>query len=320
MIKFAVSRRLAVLLVVLGWLSIGAPRVAAETLSAADYYQRLTRIQLQLGEGGDRNQLAAELAAIEAVTAADGSAVPLATPHLVERLRDPETDLATLNALLAAEAAAAALAGAPPAADDPSAVLAGVLARPEFDYGPQPQNWRERLWRQLQAWWFELLDLLFGDLEPARGSGVLALILLLLLLGVLLYLWARGVRRSFVPPGRAAAANPFDELLTIAEAQALARSHAEQQHYREALRYLYLAALLTLDEHDLLRFDRSKTNREYLRALRPGARRAALEPVLQRAVDGFDRVWYGFEPIDADGYAQYSQTIDQLLTLPAEGR
>lgn len=104
-----------------------------------------------------------------------------------------------------------------------------------------------------------------------------------------------------------------DSLLALAEKQAQAGD------YRRAFRLVYLAALVALDTGGVLRFDRSKTNWEYLRALRAAGRGdiySALTPLTRE----FDQVWYGLGLADAGRYAQARAQYDALLAAgkPAE--
>ena len=55
---------------------------------------------------------------------------------------------------------------------------------------------------------------------------------------------------------------------------------------------------MTLDTSGVLRFDRSKTNWEYLRALR-AAGRADVYDAMTPLTREFDRIWYGFASADA---------------------
>ena len=79
--------------------------------------------------------------------------------------------------------------------------------------------------------------------------------------------------------------------------------------YRAAIRYLYLASLLLLDERGVIRFSPSLTNTEHLRQItdQPQAR-----GLLEHIVTIFDRVWYGFAPVDDDLYQHFQRLIDQL--------
>jgi hypothetical protein len=75
------------------------------------------------------------------------------------------------------------------------------------------------------------------------------------------------------------------------------------------VRYLYLSALLLLDERGLLRYDRSRTNLEYLRTVRDSP---DLVRPLRSVIEIFDRVWYGFEAIDPRTYQEYVERVDEL--------
>jgi hypothetical protein len=72
---------------------------------------------------------------------------------------------------------------------------------------------------------------------------------------------------------------------------------------------LYLSSLLVLDEQGLLRYDRSRTNREYLRSI---SSRPELAKPLRDVIDVFDRVWYGFEAVDEDTYKTYVEHVQEL--------
>jgi hypothetical protein len=79
--------------------------------------------------------------------------------------------------------------------------------------------------------------------------------------------------------------------------------------YRAAIRYLYLASLLLLDERGVIRFSPSLTNIEHVRQITGQPQTRGL---LEHIVSIFDRVWYGFAPVDADLYRQFQHLIDQL--------
>jgi len=66
---------------------------------------------------------------------------------------------------------------------------------------------------------------------------------------------------------------------------------------------------LVLDEKRLMRYDRSRTNREYLRSL---SSKPELVKPLRDVIDVFDRVWYGFENVDEQTYQSYVKRVDEL--------
>jgi len=98
---------------------------------------------------------------------------------------------------------------------------------------------------------------------------------------------------------------------------ALAEQQAKLGDYRRAFRLVYLASLVALDTDGVLRFDRSKTNWEYLRALRASGRPdvyTALTPLTRE----FDQVWYGFALTNASQYAWAITQYEALRAVPAE--
>ena len=96
---------------------------------------------------------------------------------------------------------------------------------------------------------------------------------------------------------------------------ALADQQAKVGDYRRAFRLVYLAALVALDTGGVVRFDRSKTNWEYLRALRAAGRPdvySAMTPLTRE----FDSIWYGFGRAEASHYALALSQYQALLVAP----
>ena len=110
-----------------------------------------------------------------------------------------------------------------------------------------------------------------------------------------------------------------DEKLEIAsehvvtEKAALARAETaeESNDFREALRYLYLSAVLHLQERGILPYDKSLTNREYLHQLQADI---DLQTTLQPAIAVFDEVWYGYKPCDAETVASYRDLLQKIYS------
>lgn len=191
------------------------------------------------------------------------------------------------------------------------AALTTILAQDRFQYAdatPTPVPFRPTR------------EPLFDDLEIGEG-GVPALAglgRLLLLAGgiafvaaVLVYL-ARGLR--WQGSARLALAAQDDDPDTAADAVARAADAEASADYRAAIRYLYLSSLLLLDERGLLHYDRTLTNREHLRQI---ADQPELLDTLRPVVSIFERVWYGFMPVDEQLYQQFRGYIDRLHQLEA---
>ncbi|HSH01187.1 MAG TPA: DUF4129 domain-containing protein, partial [Anaerolineae bacterium] len=101
-------------------------------------------------------------------------------------------------------------------------------------------------------------------------------------------------------------------LLTAETALTKAKDLSGEGDYRTAVRYLYLSTLLRLEEKGKLAYDRSRTNREYVRSM---ARQPEIAAILQGVIEVFDRVWYGFEPLSVEEYMHYEQQVEQLRQM-----
>lgn len=198
------------------------------------------------------------------------------------------------------------------------AILKEVLARPEFN---TPQSLWDRFWQWLE----NLLDEWLPNSSSMVGAGWLSLLIRLIpwgiaivVLAVVLWLlsyWLQRILRSFVTDARITTLADDDDMpATAAEARQQAHAAAQSGHYRDAVRRLYLAALLQLAEHDLITYERSLTNREVLvRVPNDSPIRPHLEPVIAT----FDQVWYGVREPDLATFHAYEQEIDTLAAIAA---
>lgn len=196
-----------------------------------------------------------------------------------------------------------------------------VLARPEFASEPlPPPSAAERL----KEW----LDKEFNFQTPSPQysgpnislpvlQGILYLVAGLLFTGIVALI-VTAIRRR---PARSKPLALDEEEAVLVEARdndsllALAEKQAQEGDYRRAFRLVYLAALVSLDTGGVLRFDRSKTNWEYLRALR-GAGRGDIYAAMTPLTREFDQVWYGFAATDASHYQRALAQYQALLAAP----
>lgn len=243
----------------------------------------------------------------------DGVLMPVDHRFLVAQLRADPPDLARLNNLLTT-----LLAGHrdwPPARHNlkDAGVFSSILARPEFQWAsPEPsplQQWWRQLW---QRFWRFIADLLpknsivviDGSLLRYALTGLALLIFL-----TVLALVSRSLLASLVAEAEVGLDTAGGETLTADAALKRAQTLSSAGDYRTAVRYLYLSSLLLLEERGLLRYNRAQTNREYLRSV---AHLPQLAVVLREVIDVFDRVWYGYQPLDEAAYAQYAAQVARL--------
>jgi hypothetical protein len=206
----------------------------------------------------------------------------------------------------AAQQRAATQAGGGQAVDDALASLNAVLSDPNLQRPlatPAPRPTPSQPLPDLQIPRIGL-DVIRLMLAIAGGIGVIALIVAL---GPTLYRIIAARRRNASPD-----AGTDAEVATSVDAIARAQQASTIQDYRLAMRMLYLACLLKLDESGALRYDRTQTNREYVRQI---AGHPALASALQPVVEVFDDVWYGFRVITPQGYAAFESRVRELMDL-----
>jgi hypothetical protein len=295
------------------WLALAPPTQAqTQPPDLATYTLWLREAQAAAGRG-DRLGLedaAGRLTATASVRLPSGATIAVDNAWLAEALRDVEPDMAAIGARLGAILDALALPQSA-APEDARARLAEILSRPPF---VQPADDPPPSWlRDLFEWLARVLEQLFRPVGHAASAGArpiawaIGIVGAVLLLAVIVYL-VRGLRRGLVAEATTGDDDP-EANLTAKTALELAGGLARGGDYRTAVRYLYLSALLWLDERGVLRYDRALTNREYLDRVRDNP---ALRDRLAPVVDTFDRVWYGHLPIDEVTFAAYQRQVEQL--------
>jgi uncharacterized protein DUF4129 len=276
--------------------------------------QAITRMD-SLTETEIRQQLADHAAQWEKVTAVefqDQSVMQVDSSYLAAELRSDPPDLKRLGELLDAMLTAHA--------EYPQNVftiqniepLKNILTRPEFQWQEgrtlEMPDWLARLYDWLERLTARILGATF---YYGRPPFIIAAVLLFL---ASLYFISRNLSRSLVREAELAAENAdSDAALTSKGAMQRAHTLSGQGDYRNAVRYLYLSSLLILDEQGLLRYDRSRTNREYLRSI---SSKPQLAEPLREVIDVFDRVWYGFDSVDEETYRSYVKHVDDLREKP----
>jgi hypothetical protein len=302
-------------LIVLLCLLYGAPSLAlaqsrGETMTLARYQEEIVIAEELLAQPDGDDHLASvrqTFAAIQEVELPSGAVITL-LPLLGEPAEE-KIDLATArlrlstvrNELLAApedETAARLL------------LLTSIFQQPEF---VERDSLWQRFWRWLRSW----LPTVDSSEQEAGAGGApyrwlgLALIGLgaVLLIWLLSY-WLQTLLGSFIGGGERPQGNDaLESPPTAAAARTSAHKLADAGSYREAVRHLYLSALLTLHERNLITYQPSDTNREVLRAVR---NQPLLHQQLQPVIATFDDVWYGVHEPDRTSFDNYVAAVAKL--------
>lgn len=183
--------------------------------------------------------------------------------------------------------------------------IKSILSRREFRGAEKSVI--EKEWEWLKGELIRLLGSIFGDgflgsADTKTASTALAVIVLVLFILLLAYVLARigsgrlGTRLAMDGPDEDAGPE------TSAKALDEAAASASAGDFRTALRLVYLAVLLRLDEREVIRFDRAGTNWEYLSALKA---RPELHAALRPVTLTFDRKWYGHEAASESDYESF---------------
>jgi hypothetical protein len=275
---------------------------AGDGIVSQEAYRQSIALALELVEK-DEPRLASDL--LEALTAVElpgGEVMPVDHGWFIAALRAGEPDLEAVSVRLST--LLGELESWPPGTVAPDAFeqLAAVLSRPEFQPRQEPDL------NPLFEWLADLLDFL-PDLPSLPWLGNLLVIAgLALLVGIVAYI-AAGLWGTFAAQAEVEAEGGGGEPLTAGQALSRSRERALAGDYRTAVRLLYLSTLLLLEERKLLRYDRTLTNREYLRQV---ADQPSLGEALRPVVDTFDEVWYGQVEPDAGGYEAYARQVDRV--------
>lgn len=102
---------------------------------------------------------------------------------------------------------------------------------------------------------------------------------------------------------------PFQLQRPQTDLLAEARRHYEAGEYGQAIIYLYSYQLVQLDRHQLIRLSKGKTNRQYLREVRP---RRNLFDLLARSMVTFEDVFFGHHTVDRERFESCWQRLDEF--------
>ncbi|MGE0130630.1 MAG: DUF4129 domain-containing protein [Blastocatellales bacterium] len=210
------------------------------------------------------------------------------------------------------------------ALQDQRARLDNILARSEY----QPEKDREsvlQVWvRKIKDFIIHLLEKLFGA-SPASaprtgGAGLVIAFRILIFLVVIAALIFGAIKLAQRLQSRKKSEEETEtrevlgeeiaEDATAADLFARASELARQGEYHKAIRRAYIALLCDLEQRGKLRLSRSKTNRDYLDAMRSEQR---MYPSFSVMTNAFEHVWYGQERATEEEFqdfvALYHETV-----------
>jgi hypothetical protein len=184
-----------------------------------------------------------------------------------------------------------------------------ILSHPEFVTVREQSVWDKIIARFL-LWLDSLFNHVasFGRRSPWIGPLLEWGLISLALVG--LALWAmRALQRQRLAV-RAEATRQIEPWETASRNwRNLAEQQAARQEWREAIHCLYWASIVMLEGRRFWSPNQSRTPREYVALIEPGSQRWIL---LRRQTHGFERIWYGLNPANANDYRSALELHDQL--------
>jgi Domain of unknown function (DUF4129) len=237
--------------------------------------------------------------------AADDAPPP--PPTTTQLLQDAKTRLA--HDLAQTDALAAAAPAHPQQRDAMNQVLAGRDFRNLGELNP-----RETLMEQINDWINRLFENAqkFGARSPWIGRALVGGFILVVCVGLVwgLLQLERRWRIRLVPEDRGpepGAASARDWQLWLEDARAAAAAGL----WREAVHFVYWAAISRLESRRLWPADRARTPREYLALVAPEDPRKARLASLTRS---FEFIWYGGRPAAESDYRAAEQLANALIS------
>ncbi len=203
--------------------------------------------------------------------------------------------------------------------------LEEILNRPEYRRAGMPEESTFARWqREFWEWLARVFPRPQASTAPPVGMGSIRLALQILifvaivsLIGFLLYRFTRSLgwspkekktkrsQRRMILGEEVSAEETAEDL--FAEAERLAR----EGQIRPAIRRAYIAALCDLGDRRILRLANHKTNRDYVRELRPNA---AGYGTFADLTGVFERNWYGSRPADVSEWERFCRLYRETLS------
>lgn len=166
------------------------------------------------------------------------------------------------------------------------------------------------------SWILDHIKFSDSKASPAATIGAWAVVIgfVVLLVFIIRKLVSDRVRGQ---SGAKSCSNDAYEIPTTGAMTAQAAKLAAAGDYRGAFKAAYLASIANLDEIRALRFERSRTNWEYLRELKSGGHEKYLDE-LYPLTKAFDRKIYGRESCSKDDYLNAMSVRERLSNEEAE--
>jgi hypothetical protein len=184
------------------------------------------------------------------------------------------------------------------------------LADKEYNYGqdfnnPKGNNFIHRLGRFI----FSILKLVFETFNTLHVVLKIAFIVFCIFL--LCFLIIRTKIYKLFYTDKEVLSYRFTEIDTndnLPDFEKAINIQLSQQNFRNAIRLLYRKILKELEIHELIRYSREKTNREYAKEIANNSLRSGF----YQLSGIYNRIWYGNYPLSKEEYESLAQNFYQF--------
>lgn len=195
----------------------------------------------------------------------------------------------------------------------PAAQLRDLQTSRAYQYDNEPPPPDNSLARFINYYWRQLMRLFSSKAYNDYGQYVV----MLALAGFVVYLLRKANFLDFLFPAKAQSeqldyeSSPED--IHGLDFGAAIDQAVDSQQYRLAVRLLYLQTLKRLADAQLIRYQREKTNRQYVYELAGTPHQQGFDRLTQQ----FDYIWYGNAPISSEQFGQIRTAFRTFQSLNA---
>lgn len=196
-------------------------------------------------------------------------------------------------------------------------LMQDIKQKSEFDYQQSfnEQNWWNDLTRWLNQKWNQLMNAIFGDIQPDSFVYFLTQILpYIIVAGVIIFIIWLFIKLN---PGQnvltKAEKNQIyfsneEELIKTKDVAKLKAEAVENKNYRLAVRYWYLQTLQNLDRLELIEYEFEKTNTDYAEELKT----KTFAESFKQTTNYYNFAWYGGFDVNEVQFQKIDQLFHQL--------
>ncbi|MCL1862490.1 MAG: hypothetical protein FWF78_02870 [Defluviitaleaceae bacterium] len=143
----------------------------------------------------------------------------------------------------------------------------------------------------------------------ARTIATIFTIIVVILIMIALVVLIRAYRRSRIPK-RHNLQDIFEEIKNHTVDELLELSNTAESR-RVAVRYKYIAAILWLNENDIIVIEPSDTNKLILRQIKESA--PSLVAPFSKIAEGFHLTWFGHKAFGDDDFAVFNEAVEKTI-------